>query len=673
MADFDPDAYLQSKAGTNTPPPPAFDPDKYLQSKVGSTSTPDAPAKQPIVPDDVISTLKDARGLAEATDPIGLSIDTIKSAAGAIAGGYRGLWDLALGRSGEQAASDVKAVTDSPMLQPSKYVASPYHPINYVPEVLDAAGQKLANTAEGHPAIQTALRVAPAGLAMLAGLRAKGPVTAETADESGANASGFENDDQNPPSPPSAPQEPIDLEPTPSKPRAMDIPSEEATPAQQTAAVGERESILNRVGLQSIRESALNGDSKDASTDFQMTKYDQPAGRTMAAQFEHEKDTLSGHAENIVSDTGGTLGLDEDSLANRGATIARPFDELRQLFKKRTDDLYSQAQARSDELSANGNPTALTNLPTVQQTLADPAFQNTLLAKDQGNFLKAVTSQLQNFAKNSPNGFTPAAAEQFRQWLNQTWSPANKWAIGQLVKGVDNDVMQSAGENVYASARAMNVIRSKTLDNPNGISDLFDTDPQNPINRQTSLEKIPDKLTRLSADQFQNVLDTLKGMPEELQDSAQAAIGEIKAHLGNKLLQAGSQTRSGAARNLWNSDAVNNVLKTNASKFRLAFGDDPEAMRNIRDLRDAGNTLKVDASYPGADAQAANAMKRGLLSRVIPGAARAGGAAAGSIFGGIGAGVGEAAGGFVGDKAGIGAAESAALKAVQKRIKKVKH
>lgn len=483
--------------------------------------------------------------------------------------------------------------------------------------------------------------------------------TSPASEAEGINASGFENESEGANIP---------------KVKEPDIstPNEELTPPQQQAVSGERNDILHRVGLSNARQSALDNDPKDAATDFQMTKYDQAAGRTMAGQFEHEKDTLTGHAEAIASNTGGTLGMDEDSLANRGSTIARPFDDLRQWFDQKTKQLYDQAQQKSDEMAAHGNPMALSNLQTVQQTLSDPTFANTLMAKDQGGLLKSMQAQLQLFKQNNPNGFTPAAAEQFRQWLNQVWTPDNRWAVGQIVKATDNDVLSSAGENIYGPARAISILKKQTLDNPNGVSDLFDTDPKNPMNRSTAYEKIPDKLSRMPIEQFQTVLKTLQGMPAELQDSAQAAIGEIKAHLANKLTQAGSQTRSGAARNLWNGDAVNNVLSTNGAKFRIAFGDDADALSGIKDLQDAGNILKVDTSYPGADAQAANAMKRGLLSRILPGAAKAGGAATGSIFGGIGAAAGEMAAGSIGDSLGLKAAESAALKAVQKRIVKIK-
>ena len=459
---------------------------------------------------------------------------------------------------------------------------------------------------------------------------------------------------------------------TETKPKVdINTPPEEMTPAQQKSAATEREAILNRVGIQNARNSALEANKKDAATDFQLSKTDTPAGHSATAQFEHEKDALASHAENIVNKTGGTIGLDEDSLANRGATIAKPFDDLRQWYEQQTKDLYSEAQKRSGFLSNIENPQAVTNLNSVEQTINNPQYINTLLARDQGGLLGAIKSQLQEFRRQNPNGFTPAAAEQFRQWINQIWTNDNKRALGPIVDAVDKDVLSSAGEDIFGRARALYALKKNVLENPNGIADLFETDPKTPINRSTPYEKIPDKLSRLSIDQYKNVIDTLKNMPDELQDSSKAAIGEMQAHLANKIHQAGTQTRSGAARVLWNSDAVNKVISDNGAKLRLAFQDDPEALANIKDLQDAGNILKVEPSYPGAYAQEINLKSRGIIPKVLPMLGKAAGGAAGGTFGPATAVGGTMAGGAAGEALAESLSGKAALKAWKARTKKI--
>ena len=427
----------------------------------------------------------------------------------------------------------------------------------------------------------------------------------------------------------------------------------------------QRAAILTRVGLGNGRESAIAGDAKDAASDFQMSKFDEPGGQAAAAQFEAERQALTQHTENLIANTGGTIGMDEDALANRGQTIARPFDQLRQWFDQNTSTLYQTADER-----AQGTP--LTNLDGVDQLLQDSQFRNTLLAKDQGGLLSAVGNQLERFRENNPQGFTAAGAEQVRQWLNQVWTPDNKWAVGQLKGAVDNDVLKSAGEDVYQAARAQWQLKAQTLDNPKGISTLFSTDPTTPTNRATPLERIPDKLAQLPIDQFANVIQTLKNMPDEIQPDAQAALGEIRGQLGNKLLQAGTQTAAGSARGLWAADRVSNVLRTNATKFRVAFADDPAAQSAIQDLNSAGQILKVDPSYSGAAAQAANALKRGLLSRALTHAGGAAGAGLGSLVAGpLGAAAGTAVGDAAGASLGASAAERSALRAWQKRVRRL--
>lgn len=422
-----------------------------------------------------------------------------------------------------------------------------------------------------------------------------------------------------------------------------------------------RKDILQRVGISNARKSAVQGDAMSAATDYQMSKYDQPAGRAAAANFENEKNALAAHTEGLIENAGGTVGMDEDALANRGAAIARPFNGLKNWFDSRIKQLYNAADERSAAGAGTsytpGVGTSLTNLDSVDQLLKDPSFQNTLMAKDQGGLLGAVQKQLALFRQNNPNGFSAKTAEQFRQWLNQVRTPANKWAIGQLTNTVDNDVTSAAGENIYGQARALNTLKMNTLDK---IDDLLDT---------SEPSRLPDQITRLDPKDFQSVMQMLREMPDDLQPDAQAAVGEIKGHLLNKVLQAGTQTSRGVASNLWGTDRVENVLKNNAAKLRLAFIGDPVTQQGLEDIASAGQILRVNPSYPGADAQAANAMKRGLVSRFLPHGAGMGGAAVGGwALGPLGA----AGGGAAAEGAGLSIAqklqEKAALKAWEKRI-----
>jgi hypothetical protein len=406
----------------------------------------------------------------------------------------------------------------------------------------------------------------------------------------------------------------------------------------------------------------LTGDAANAANDFQLTKFNEPAGVAAKAQFESEKAALQTHATKIVKDTGGTLGTDEDSLNTRGQTIASPFDALRQWFSDQKEADYKAADAR-----AKGEP--ISDLSGTRTLLQDPDFTETLLAKNQGSLLDSIRRQFVRFngivteGKEGPAQWTVANAESFRKWLNQIWTPDNSATLGKLKAAIDDDVLKGAGEDIYGPARARVQLEHTLLDDPDGVSTLFDRDPRTPINRTTAFSKIPDTLWRLPPDQFANVVRTLENMPEAVQPQARAALAEIKAHGANKLLDAGSSTQG-----QWSSPRVTDVLQGNSAKMRIAFHDSPQQLGAIRDLDSAGRILKVDQSYPGAAAQTANALKRGMMSHALTRSGAAVGATAGAFLGPPGAAAGAAAGEFLGTRLGTGLTEKAALNRWEKGL-----
>jgi hypothetical protein len=431
-------------------------------------------------------------------------------------------------------------------------------------------------------------------------------------------------------------------------------PVEGGLPAK--ASTGRAE-ILQRVGLENARESALSGDAKAAATDYQLSKFDEPAGAAAKAQFDSERQALASHAENIVSKTGGTLGLDEDTVNTRGQTIAKPFDDLADWFDKKRQSLYDAADQRS-----GGNP--IVQPASLQESLNEPSLKNQLTARGMSHLRDGIQSELERFNETNSGTWTVKQSEQFRQFLNSVWTPENSGIIGKLKGALDDDVLKGAGEDIYGPARQLTQMQKQTLENPNGIARLMERDPKTPINRTTSFDKIPDTLQRLSPDQFNQVIKTLDTMPEELQPAAKAAKAEIKAHLVNKVYEAGSKTQG-----QWNAPGVEKVVKANSAKLQSAFADQPEVLRDIQDLRSAGKILQTNQSYPGAAAQAANALKRGFMSRAISKVSATAGAGVGGFLGGpLGAAGGAAAGETVGSKLGQSMAERSAVKQWQSKI-----
>lgn len=106
----------------------------------------------------------------------GLSQRMISSAAGAVAGGLHGLWDIATGKGGAQAASDVSSTQSAVQSKPSDpmqaagaaVAQSNWNPINWIPAGLSKGGQFLGDTAErfgAPPWLSASLDVAPSALA----------------------------------------------------------------------------------------------------------------------------------------------------------------------------------------------------------------------------------------------------------------------------------------------------------------------------------------------------------------------------------------------------------------------------------------------------------------------------------------------------------------------------
>ncbi len=592
-----------------------------------------------------------------------------------IIGGWRGLATLATGGSVDEAAKAVEQEMQDRTYQPvtpvgqkaTALLASPVNPMNWPAMLGKKAGDATLEATDSPgaaTAVESALTAAP--LLLLRG--GKAPSMTKAPNPSVAEALRPQVTEAPPQTlPPVTPELPAYIRKAEGTPPAQ-VAAAEPAQAANSVFVDEgpkvggfplpvqdsRAQVLSRIGLDKARQSAISGDVLNGASDFQTTKFNEPAGEAAKAQFAAERNALTNHAESIVRDTGGSLGMDEESLQTRGQTVAKPFDDLRTWFEEAKRGLYAEANKR-----AEGAPLVVPE--NINKLMADPDFEQTLIAKGQSPLYGAIQTQFKRFAELNPEGVTVANAEKFRKWLNTTWTPENSATLGRVKAALDEDVFKSAGADVYAQGRQMHILEKQTLDNPKGAAKLLDFDPQTPINRTTAFNKIPDTLTRLSPDQFGHILDTLKNMPAELKPQADAALAEIKAHVANKLLDVGNKHQT-----QWNAPGVTKYLNDNSAKLKMLFGDDPAMMGKISDLQQAGNILRVEGSYPGAAAQASNAMKRGTASNLIRPAGAVIGETIGSAFGipGIGTAAGDLAGGRV--AGGIG--ERAALKNWQKRV-----
>lgn len=421
-----------------------------------------------------------------------------------------------------------------------------------------------------------------------------------------------------------------------------------------------RAQTLQDIGLKTARQSALDANGKNAASDYHVGKYDEPAGVTAKVQFADERAAMQAHAEGIVADTGSVGGLDQDGRIASGRPVLEALDGLKQWFGSGWRDLYKRADAQ-----AAGVPI---DMPNTHAFIGGDKAD--FLGTTEGeSLLRGATARMKSLgmidADGNAQGVTVKQAEQLKQYLGNQWQPRTSRLIKGMKDAIDDDVIKTGGENgdIYRDARNMRRMQAETIDNPDGIAKIMDSSGPDGINRRVPIEDVTRTIASMPDAQFMHVIKTLGAMPEDLRGLGSAAIAEIKGHFANKLLNAGSNTVGGKARETWENTPVNAFIDNNSSRIQSLFNSDE--IQKISTLRDAGNILSVDKAYPGSSAQAANAMKRGMMSRYIGSAATGAGAGLGA-WAGLPT-IGAMGGKILGDSVSSRMGEGAALKNFQKR------
>lgn len=555
----------------------------------------------------------------DAADQVVRSV--VQNTGAGILAGWRGLATLATGGTLEDAANNVNEELKNRSYTPesetvARILASPYNPMNWVGMAAKKAGETVQDMGAS-PAVATGVETGVNAVPLL--LMRLGNV-----DE---------------------PVQPI---------RMMERPPEPAGFADVSLPVEEqvrRAQVLQRVGIEEGRTSALTGNPKEAATDFQQSRLDNQAGNFMRAKLDQERAALTQHAENIVQGTGGTMGTDSATAYARGNAILEPLDKLSDYFDRQTKALYQQA----DERAAG----ARIDMPRLHEIVGGD--QAEFLGTTEGEaLLRGVKARMKSLGitEGEGGGVTVTQAERLKQYLNNVWQPRTGRLIRSMREAIDEDVTSNAGEDIYGQARALRRMRAVTLDEPNGIGRLMDASGPEGINRTVPVEKVADTVAAMPVDQLAHVVRTLRTVPEELQPEAQAALSEIKAHFASKMLDAGA-TRVGQ----WGSRDVSRFIRNNQAKIEMVFS--PEELGQIGDLEEAGRILRLDQSYPGAAVQEHNLLARGAMAGVRAGAAVVG-EAAGSAVGAPG--LGAAAGAAAGAKLTAKFSEAAALRKAQQRF-----
>jgi hypothetical protein len=419
----------------------------------------------------------------------------------------------------------------------------------------------------------------------------------------------------------------------------------------------QRRQILQRVGLENARESSILGDGFAAANEFQTSKVDAPVGQLYRDTLANERMALENFGQSIIERTGGTIGLDETALYDRGTRITRPFDDFKAALNTQMDQAYAQAKQVAGTqpavipnntqkfLDTNSNFTVNDSFMSLRRGIESHLKENDLLD-----------------AEGKVKPMTVEQAEGLRKYINSNWNNERSGIIGRLKDKIDNDVTSVAGQDVYKKARDIRTKIARLLDDPKGVSKIMDYDPQSPMNRAVPFEKIASTVERMDVDQQRHLIKLLKEMPDEVRPQADAAIAEIKAQFANRILQEGSKNKG-----QWNAANVTKYLNDNNRKLGVLM-EDKEIAQMVKDLHDAGHLVKYDASYPGAAVQAHNLIKLGAAPLLGTLGGAAGTAIGASMFGPGGAALGGTAGATLGAKRGLAMAEKSALKRGQKKM-----
>jgi hypothetical protein len=418
-----------------------------------------------------------------------------------------------------------------------------------------------------------------------------------------------------------------------------------------------RKDILSRIGLENARQSSISGDGFSAANEFQTSKVDAPVGQLYRDTLANERAALENFGQRIVERTGGSLGLDETNLYNRGTAITKPFDDFKAVLQTQMKQAYDQAKQ-----VAGGQPAVN---PSNTQKFLDTNSNFTV----NDNFMslrRGIQSHLDENGLVDANGrispMTVEQAENLRKYVNSAWSNERSGIIGRIKDNIDNDVTLVAGKDVYKNARDIRTKIARLLDDPKGVAKIMDYDPQSPMNRAVPFEKIATTVERMSVDQQRHLVKLLKDMPPELRPQANAAIAEIRAQFANRILEEGSKNKG-----QWNAKNITTYLNDNNRKLGILM-EDKELAQMVKDLHDAGHILKYDPDYPGAAIQAHNLIKVGAMPLFGTLGGAAGTAIGGSMFGPGGAALGGPAGAAFGVKRGQAMAEKSALKRGQKQM-----
>jgi hypothetical protein len=430
-----------------------------------------------------------------------------------------------------------------------------------------------------------------------------------------------------------------------------------------------------------VRPGVVTGNENLLRNEHTKAKLDTPEGQLFKQQIANEQIALSKYADERVDATGASRTLINDE--QRGGRI----NDV--LYGTSPDDMASSSimgylnQAKKQVYDSaykrvGGNQIKTSN---VDDLLKNPQWAAGLkikgvegvqsAAKDYLNLAKTVGFEDINGVMHPPGSV--AAYDAVRKAINADWTPQNANAIRRVNQAIDKDIAAVADPALYKLGDRIHEVE-KTIFGSKGIKTLFgEMDKNGVITSSTPLEKIPSKMNNLPKDQWRHIRETLndlangnvKGAPEgmppvpqELRQSAAAAVAEIDGALAREVQKAGSDKMG-----VWNQNSANKTMNSLVGE-KILETFPPDEVRRFHLLNTVGQIVPGIHAYEGAALQA---RRVGVIEGNLPKI----GAGAGAALGGfVGEAPGAAVGTYLGQQAGAKYKAKIEEKALTKEAKK---
>ena len=430
-----------------------------------------------------------------------------------------------------------------------------------------------------------------------------------------------------------------------------------------------------------VRPGVVTGNENLLRNEHTKAKLDTPEGQLFKQQIANEQIALSKYADERVDATGASRTLINDE--QRGGRI----NDV--LYGTSPDDMASSSimgylnQAKKQVYDSaykrvGGNQIKTSN---VDDLLKNPQWAAGLkikgvegvqsAAKDYLNLAKTVGFEDISGVMHPPGSV--AAYDAVRKAINADWTPQNANAIRRVNQAIDKDIAAVADPALYKLGDRIHEVE-KTIFGSKGIKTLFgEMDKNGVITSSTPLEKIPSKMNNLPKDQWRHIRETLndlangnvKGAPEgmppvpqELRQSAAAAVAEIDGALAREVQKAGSDKMG-----VWNQNSANKTMNSLVGE-KILETFPPDEVRRFHLLNTVGQIVPGIHAYEGAALQA---RRVGVIEGNLPKI----GAGAGAALGGfVGEAPGAAVGTYLGQQAGAKYKAKIEEKALTKEAKK---